>query len=122
MQKNIFLNNFINNNKKIYKKADLVVIPSQYDEPFGYVAIESFYYKKPVVACKTDGLKEVIINNNSGFLVDKSNPKKFARKIINILTNENLKKKLIKNGSIRLRKFFSAKIMSKKYSKLIING
>jgi glycosyltransferase involved in cell wall biosynthesis len=122
MQKNIFLKNFINNNEKIYKKADLVVIPSQYDEPFGYVAIESFYYKKPVVACKTGGLKEVIINNKSGFLVDKSNPEKFARKIINILTNENLKKKLIKNGSIRLRKLFSAKIMSKKYSKLIING
>jgi glycosyltransferase involved in cell wall biosynthesis len=121
LEKNIFLYKFTNNNDKIYKKADLVVIPSQYDEPFGYVAIESFYYKKPVIACKTGGLNEVIIDNNSGFLVNKNNPKKFAAKIINVLTNINLKKKLIKNGSIRLKSFFTAEKMSQKYLKLIIN-
>ena len=121
LEKNIFLYKFTNNNNKIYKKADLVVIPSQYDEPFGYVAIESFYYKKPVIACKTGGLNEVIIDNSSGFLVNKNNPKKFAIKIINVLTNINLKKKLVKNGSIRLRRFFTAQNMSQKYLKLIIN-
>ena len=119
--KSIILKKFEKNTEKIYNQADLVVIPSQYNESFGYVAIEAFDHKKPVIACKTGGLKEVIVDNISGFLVNKNKPEDFSNKMYEVLTNNHLRKKLIKNGSHRLQKYFTAKKMANRYLELIIN-
>ena len=117
----VILNKFEKDKNKIYNQADLVVIPSQYNESFGYVAIEAFDHKKPVIACKTGGLKEVIVNDISGFLVDKNKPEEFSNKMYEVLTNHHLRNKLIKNGSHRLQKYFTAKKMANKYLDLMVN-
>lgn len=117
----IILNKFEKDKGKIYSQADLVVIPSQFNESFGYVAIEAFDYKKPVIACKTGGLNEIIVDGINGFLVSKNKPREFSKKMYEILTNYNLRKKLIKNGTISLRENFDAKVMADKYLNLMIN-
>jgi len=119
LERKVFLKKFENNKEKIYKNSDLIAIPSQYNESFGYVAIEAFYYNKPVIACKTGGLKEVITNNYDGLLVSKKNHKFFAKRILDILTNKKLKEKITKNGKVTLNKKFTAKLMAKKYLNLI---
>ncbi len=117
----VSLNGFVQNTEKVFLESDLVAIPSQENESFGYVAVEAFFYKKPVIACATGGLKEVIRNNYNGFLVNKKNYKKFANKIISLLKNNNLKNKFIKNGYYTYQENFTAKNMSLNYFKLIMN-
>ena len=83
--KNIFLNKFNENNFGLISNCDLLVIPSQKYESFGYTAIEAMSLKKPVVSTNCGGLREVIENNITGYVVNKNNPKNFAKKILDLL-------------------------------------
>lgn len=121
LKNTVSLNGFVQNTEKIFLESDLVAIPSQENESFGYVAVEAFFYKKPVIACATGGLNEIIRNNYDGFLVNKKNYKKFANKIIFLLKNNNLKNKFIKNGYYSYQKKFTANNMSQNYFNLIMN-
>ena len=73
-------------------QADILVISSQKYESFGYTAIEAMSIKKAVIATNFGGVKEIIINNQTGFLVDKK-PELFAKKVLNLINNKKLKKK-----------------------------
>ncbi len=121
LENTVSLNGFVQNTEKVFLESDIVAIPSQKNESFGYVAVEAFFYKKPVIACATGGLNEVIRDNYNGFLVDKKNYKKFANKIISLLQNNNLKNKFTKNGYYSYQKNFTAKDMSQNYYNLIMN-
>jgi len=52
-----------------YNIADIVIVPSRFNEPFGMVALEALASKKIVISVKKGGLKE-FLNNNNSFLVD----------------------------------------------------
>lgn len=111
----VFLNSYFSNNLTIIKQCDYLVIPSQRDESFGFTAIEAMSQKKIIIACKTGGLSEVIKNNFSGFLIAHTNHTKFAKKIIKINENNELKKKMKKNAYLRYKSYFKASIMFKNY-------
>ncbi len=118
-KKNIYLNKFIQNVENLYKISDVVVIPSIVDESFGYVYPEASLFKKPVVASNIGGLKEIIINNYDGYLVDVNNYKYFSKIILMLINN----KKLVKLTTIRsykkVMKKFGAKLMAYNYYKNI---
>lgn len=65
----------------IYCCADLVAVPS-YVETFGQVAIESISCGIPVVAFKTSGLLDIIIENFNGILCNPFEAGDMAEKII----------------------------------------
>lgn len=54
--------------KSLYDLADIIVIPSQYEEPFGLVAIEAMACHKLVVASNRGGLSEIVEHGVSGYL------------------------------------------------------
>ena len=97
LSKNIFLKNFQENNIELISNCDLLVIPSQNYESFGYTSVEAMSLRKPVVATDCGGLSEVIINNTTGYIVHKSRPQQFANKVLDLINNTKLKKKMGKN-------------------------
>jgi glycosyltransferase involved in cell wall biosynthesis len=44
---------------EFYPNVDVVVIPSQWDEPLGYVCIESLHEGKPLICARVGGLPEI---------------------------------------------------------------
>ncbi|MCV5491217.1 glycosyltransferase, partial [Escherichia coli] len=50
-----------------YPLADLVVIPSQFQEPFCMVAIEAMGAGKPVLVSTRGGMTEFVKENTTGF-------------------------------------------------------
>jgi glycosyltransferase involved in cell wall biosynthesis len=44
---------------QFYSQVDVVVIPSQWDEPMGYVCVESLHEGKPLICAKVGGLPEI---------------------------------------------------------------
>jgi len=69
--KSIFFLGRINNNSLPlhYNAADVVVMPSQYEEGYGRVLLEAFSCAVPVIAAKRGGITEVV-NNLVGILVE----------------------------------------------------
>lgn len=52
----------------MYAIADVVVIPSIWEEPFGVVALEGMAMKKPMIISKSGGLVEVVSKSNALFI------------------------------------------------------
>jgi glycosyltransferase involved in cell wall biosynthesis len=60
------------------QECDLVLVPSQVDEPFGNTAVEAVLAARPVVVSATSGLLEAAQGYSSGRLVAPSDPGAWA--------------------------------------------
>ena len=72
---------------QLYSNARVFCCPSVY-EPFGIINLEAMACNSPVVASATGGIKEVVVDNQTGYLVPfeqdpttgfPTQPEKFAR-------------------------------------------
>ncbi len=55
---------------KLYQQAKAFIFPIAWDEPFGLVMIEAMSCGTPVVAFNKGAVPEVVIDNNTGFVVE----------------------------------------------------
>ena len=96
-------------------QSDIVVIPSQSYESFGYTAVEAMSLKKPLVTTDIGGLKEVILDNKNGYVVNYKNHKLFAKKINYLLKKPSLRKSMGFHGYKRYLNLFTSEKMKRKY-------
>ena len=73
-----------------FSEAYLTVVPSIV-EAFGFVVIESFSVKTPVIGSKTSGIAEIIRDGKDGFLFEPENSQDLASKIIKMLKDARLR-------------------------------
>ena len=78
-----------------YKISDLVISASIEPEAFGRVAVEAQSMEKPIIASDVGGSNETIINNKTGFLFESGNAESLSKKIIEVLSIDKSKLKLI---------------------------
>ena len=53
----------------LYRRADIVVVPSKLPEPLGRVAIEAMSFGRPVIASEIGGLPQVVKDQVTGWLI-----------------------------------------------------
>ncbi|MBN1413636.1 MAG: glycosyltransferase family 4 protein [Bacteroidales bacterium] len=99
---------FIEPIKAFMHCIDIFVLPSLF-EGFGFVKIEAMASSKPVVAFNSSSNPEIIIDNETGFLVDDNNPYDLAGKIQLLVENEALREKMGEKGRIRVEELFTMK-------------
>ncbi|MEO8149908.1 MAG: glycosyltransferase [Bacteroidia bacterium] len=80
--------------------SDVYCMPSV-SEPFGLSAVEAVQYEIPVVISKQSGAAEVL---RGSLISDFWDIDKTANYIIGLLTHENLRKELVKEANIDLKK------------------
>ncbi len=111
---------------ELYSQATVFCCPSIY-EPFGIINLEAMACGIPVVASAVGGIKEVVRNGKTGYLVplkqfshspfEPKNPNKFSRDLamtINrVFNNPALGKKMGENGRQRAEKKFSWQIIAR---------
>ena len=78
-----------------YKISDLVISASIEPEAFGRVAIEAQSMEKPIIASDIGGSNETIIDNESGFLFKSRDPESLSKKIVEVLSLDQSRLKLI---------------------------
>jgi glycosyltransferase involved in cell wall biosynthesis len=96
---------------------DMVVVPSRF-EGFGLTAAEAMAAGKPVVASDVFGLKEVVIHNETGFLVPVENAELLKDLLQRLCNDQYLRNKLGNNGQNRAESVFGVDLFSKKISGL----
>lgn len=88
---------------KALNEMDIFVVPSILDsESFGVAAVEAMACEIPVIASSVGGLKEVIVDKETGYLVPKKDHKEIAKYLKKLILDKNLRISLGKNGRKRV--------------------
>lgn len=90
---------------KAINKMDIFVVPSL-EESFGVAAVEAMACEIPIIVYDADGLKEVVVNNETGFVVSKKNYRAIAVKLKELILNEELRVEFGKNGRKRVLELY----------------
>ena len=111
---------------QLYSHATVFCCPSIY-EPFGIINIEAMACKTPVVASAVGGIKEVVIHNETGILVqveqqniapfEPVNPEKFSKDLaegVNKIVNDSaLRNHMAISSRKRVEDYFDWKAIAK---------
>ncbi|MDH6307775.1 glycosyltransferase involved in cell wall biosynthesis [Dysgonomonas sp. PFB1-18] len=103
-----------------YKLMDIYCIASQH-EGFGLVAAEAMLNGLPVVATAVGGLKSIVIDGETGFLVLPNNPEILAEKLEILIKDLELRLALGENGKKRAMNEYTADIYISKINELYQN-
>jgi glycosyltransferase involved in cell wall biosynthesis len=93
--------------KLAYNVADISIFPSLCFESFGMGNLEAMACKKPAISSYFGGPSEVVIDGETGYLINPNNVKLMAEKILDLLENPEKAIKFGKTGHIRARDKFS---------------
>jgi glycosyltransferase involved in cell wall biosynthesis len=93
--------------KKAYAICDVVVTPSIYFDAFNLFNIEAGAAGKPVVGTCFGGTPEIVIDGETGKIVNPNNIEMMKESLLEILNNSELKKKLGDAGKGRIEKYFT---------------
>ncbi len=88
-------------------KMDLGLVPSTYPDPFPLVPLEMMAAGLPVVAYAVGGLKESVIDGETGFLLRDQNPERLADKIEFFLDNRDQIVRMGKAARMHVEKNFT---------------
>ena len=96
----------------LYNSSDLFILPSITDtqgntEGLGVVLLEAMACELPVIGSKVGGIPDIIINNETGLLVNEKDILELSMKIKYLIDNKELRQKLATNGLNRVNKKFS---------------
>ena len=104
---------------QLYSNARVFCCPSVY-EPFGIINLEAMACEAPVVASATGGILEVVVDNETGYLVHfdqdpvtrfPSNPEKFSRdlaaRVSELMENPDKARKFGEAGRRRVEEKFA---------------
>lgn len=110
---------------EIYASADIFVAPSITaedgdQEGFGLVIIEAMASGIPVVASRSGGITDIIVDSKNGLLAAEKNSKELADKINQLLYDDTLCHKIIRNGFNTAQKYDYV-LIAKKYAQIINN-
>jgi glycosyltransferase involved in cell wall biosynthesis len=78
----------------VYAAADVVCQLSRWEEAFGWVIAEGMLCGKPVVATHVGGIPEIVEDGQSGFVVPRRRPDEAAEKLLLLLAEPDLRKRM----------------------------
>lgn len=92
---------------KVWEAIDIAVVPSTEPEPFGLVALEAMLASKPVIGANHGGLKEIILDQETGFLFEPCSVKALEKSLSILLSQEKIRLSMGLSGFKRATSVFS---------------
>lgn len=91
---------------EILSQADIFVLPS-IKEAVPLSILEAMASGLPVIATDVGGVKEVVIHNQTGIIVQPKQPQELAHAILTLMNNETKRKSMAAQGRLRIERYFS---------------
>jgi D-inositol-3-phosphate glycosyltransferase len=107
-----------------YRAADVCIVPSR-AESFGLVALEAAACGTPVVAASVGGLRSLVDDGATGFLVDDRDPAAYAAPVAMLLEDPELAAEFGASASARSRTYswsITAARLRRLYGDLVARG
>lgn len=102
-----------------YAMLDLMIFNTDADA-FGRAPMEAMTYGVPVVASMIyGGTDEIVINNQTGFLLREHNVEQLAEYAIKVLTDERLRAKLTANAIDKIKRDHTTEVITNRLLKLL---
>lgn len=86
---------------QLYAAADVVIYPSTYPEPLGIAPLEAAAAGRPVIVTDIGGLKETVIDEETGYLVPPGDVGALTDRLRRLLTDRALARRLGAAGRAR---------------------
>lgn len=90
-----------------YHLSDVVVFPSITHDPFGLVNLEAMAARKPVVATCFGGAREVVVDGETGYLVNPLQIDQLAERLTRLLLDADLRRRMGDSGHERVMRHFT---------------
>ena len=90
-----------------YARAGIFVFPSIWHEPFGIPVIEAMAAGLPVVATRAGALPEVVVDGETGILVERGDTLGLAAAISRLLSDPQLRRRMGNAGRERVKRLFT---------------
>lgn len=58
--------------ENLYATSDILIMPSQWEEPCAMVLFEAAAARRPIIATKTGGTPEIIMHGENGYLIERN--------------------------------------------------
>jgi glycosyltransferase involved in cell wall biosynthesis len=88
-----------------WQRASIALAPSTWSEPFGIVVIEAMAAGKPVIASKIGGLADIVVDGETGLLVEAGDALALRRAIECLLGDEGLRQRMGEAGRLRVEQY-----------------
>jgi phosphatidyl-myo-inositol dimannoside synthase len=104
--------------KQYYSRSDIFVMPSR-QEGFGIVFLEAMALGKPVIAGNHGGAPEVVQDDVTGFLVDLEDPDALTNRLIQLLQDGALGRKMGNAGRRRVEENYTFTLFQERLTQLL---
>lgn len=102
---------------QLYAECDIYVQPSIV-EPYGIAVVEAMACGKPVIGTSTGGMRDTVLDKETGFLIKPGNPAELAERIV-MLRDDELRREKGARARVRAEKEFDWKYITSRYQELI---
>jgi len=102
---------------KYYLMADVFVLPS-FSEGLPSVLLEASAAGKPSVASNVNGVSDIIVHGETGYLVERSDINSYSHYVKLLLTDENLLKRVGKKAGEYVKDNFNWDVITEKYEQV----
>lgn len=92
---------------ELFMNTDVFVFPSLYDS-FGIVLLEAMAYSLPVVSTMQGGIPDVVVEGETGYLVERNNSFSLAEKMEVLAKDQSLRLEMGRKGRVRFEDKYTA--------------
>jgi glycosyltransferase involved in cell wall biosynthesis len=110
---------FVENLPEMYKMIDILAVPSRFEEPFGNVAAEAGLNGIPVVVTRRGGLPEIVVDGETGFIVEAEAPPELADRLARLLESCSLRKQMGAAAQRRIQELFTIEAMAAGHERVL---
>ncbi|WP_321472890.1 glycosyltransferase [uncultured Paludibaculum sp.] len=99
---------------ELYSRSTVVCVPSL-REQFGMVAVEAMMCGAPIVASRVGGLRDLVLHDLTGYLVDRANPVAMAAALAQFVRSPSLARWMGRNALIWSTTAFELTAVARRY-------
>jgi glycosyltransferase involved in cell wall biosynthesis len=120
LEDSVYINTFSLSKEmpELYRLAEVIAYPSSSEEPFGLTMLEAMASGKPIVVTESGGMPEIIKDDINGYVVPKGNHEDLAEKIIKLMSDGKLRKKLGETGRQEVERMYTRRIYAENIFKV----